>query len=49
MTFHGARDPSSNRDIRYIHDVTTLGDPRQIVVYHVCHVFVFVLESTNLE
>src|SRR5260370_5820993 len=49
MTFHGPRDPSSNRDICYIHDVTTFGDPRQIVVNHVSNVFVFALESTNLE
>src|ERR1700730_3203066 len=49
MTFHGSRDPSSNRNIRYIYDVTTFGDSHQIVVNHVCNVFVFVFESTNLE
>ena len=32
MTFHGPRDPSSNRNIRYIYDVTTFGDSLQIVV-----------------
>src|SRR5271157_230342 len=49
MTFHGPREPSSNRNIRYIYDVTTFGDSHQIVVNHVCDVFVFVFESTNLE
>src|ERR1700676_2206208 len=49
MTFHGPRDPSSNRNIRYLYDVTTCGPSHQIVVNHVCNVLIFVFESTNLE
>src|ERR1700757_1811482 len=43
------RDSSPHRHIRDIHDDATFGDPRQVVVNHVCQVLVSMFESPNLK
>src|SRR5215469_886689 len=42
-------DPSPHRHIRDIHDDATFGDPRQVVVNHVCQVLVSMFESPHLK